>query len=80
MLTYSDGNEALLFDSNDYMERFGRPFNQGADVVLVMNGDASANGTTSLTASYYASGNIWVNCPGAIPGRLRVNYLVVLAS
>ena len=75
----SSGGEALLFSPSEFRSLFGREFSASSDVVLVMNGDGTANGGY-LKSAYYssASHNIWV--AGGEDNALRVNYLVALGG
>lgn len=75
----SSGDEARLWTPSEFESEFGREFSASKDVVLVMNGDGTANGGY-LKSAYYssASRNIWVK--GGGDGALRVNYLVALGD
>lgn len=73
--------EVLLFSDSDFKRRFGRSFSIEKDYVGVMNGDADANGSSSMCVNYYSgSKNIWVRVPGAREGNIRLNFIVVLAN
>ena len=76
----SSGGESLLFSPSEFRSLFGREFSFSSDVVLVMNGDGTANGGF-LKSAYYSSTshNIWV-AGGEDNNNLRVNYLVALGD
>lgn len=77
----ASGNEAILFTKKDFKEKFGREFSPSTDYVGVMNGDGASARAYLHSATFFASGNIWVGVPGVSVGNnVRINYLVVLGE
>lgn len=73
--------DALLFTPSQYSSITGSGYNGSKDVVLVMNGNASANPGVAAGgswAAYWTSGNIWVECDMSVnSGALQIQYLIV---
>lgn len=73
-----DGSNPLLFTPAQYQAIVGRGFNALTDVVLVMNGDATANNSFLCCANYVSSsGNIGVIFSSGPNGSFRVNYAIL---
>lgn len=77
----ASGHEAKLFSGSEFKANFGRAFSASKDYVGVMNADGAAANVYLDSATYFASGNIWVGVPGGANGyTIRLNYIVVLGD
>lgn len=70
-----------LFTKNEFIQSFGREFNNSRDGMCVMNGDANANNITVLGISYFPRDcSLVVALSANGNGAFRINYTVMLAE
>lgn len=67
-----------MWTRQQFIDKFGRAFNNGRDCIVAMNGDADAQPYGKVLGCYYDNGTIGCYIDGHTTGVIRLNYAVFL--
>lgn len=67
-----------MWTRQQFIDKFGRAFNNSYDCIVAMNGDAVAQPYGKVLGCYYDSGTIGCYIDGHGDGVIRLNYVVFL--
>ncbi len=66
-----------MWTRQEFVDRFGRAFNNSRDLIVAMNGDASAQAYAKVLGCYYDSGTIGCYVGGHVTGSIRLNFAAI---
>ena len=67
-----------MWTRQQFIEEFGRAFNNGRDCIVAMNGDADSQAYAQVLGCYYDGGTIGCYLDGHGTGSVRLNYVIFL--
>lgn len=67
-----------MWTRQQFVDRFGRAFNNSRDCIAAMNGDARAHSYAKVLGCYYDGGTIGCYLEGHGTGSVRINYAIFL--
>ena len=67
-----------MWTRQQFIDKFGRAFNNVRDCIVAMNGDADAQSYGKVLGCYYDNGTIGCYIDGHTTGVIRLNYAVFL--